>query len=199
MGRSRFRPLLPSLLTLGVMAAALAGIIGLELRKAALDEVPTPVVPARQQPEKPPAPTLSNMSGDQAARYVGAILARPLFSPNRRPDDIAANSPAKDLARLTGVLLSPAGKSAIFAGPAGGKPIVVGEGGRIGEHVVGSINAGAVTVIGPAGERVLHPAFDPSPPPPKQVLPTPITQPIIIPSVVPLGPAAPAARHGHCV
>jgi hypothetical protein len=195
MRRSPYRTLSRGLLILGVMAVTLAGIIGLELRKAALDEVPTPIAPVRQQPTESPASGLGTVSTDQAAGYVAAILARPLFSPSRRPDETVANKMA-DLGRLTGVLMSPAGKSAIFAGPAGGKPVVVGEGNRIGEYVVGSIDAGAVTVIGPAGERVLRPAFDPSPPPPKQpplpkqAVPAPITPP----TVVSPGPVTPPAR-----
>src|SRR3954447_24630716 len=107
MRRSRFRSLPPSLLILGVLAAALAGIIGLELREAALDEVPTPIAPVRLQPEKPPTPGLDTVLSDQADGYVAAILARPLFSPSRQPDETAANKTAAykiaDLGRLTGV------------------------------------------------------------------------------------------------
>jgi hypothetical protein len=190
---SRFSALPPGLLILGAMAATLAGIIGLELREAALYEVPTPIAPIRQQPEQLQASAPSSMSSDQPARYVTAILARPLFSPTRRPDETAANKAAEatDLGRLTGVLVSPAGKSAIFVGPTGGKPIIVGEGGRIGEYVVRSIDAGAVMVIGPAGERVLHPAFDPNPPPPKPKLAMP--EPIVAPIIAVPGPPTPAA------
>jgi hypothetical protein len=180
---SLFRALPPGLLILGAMAAGLAGIIGLELYEAALDEGPTPIAPISLQAEKPPDLGLATVHSDQAARYVTAILARPLFSPTRRPDETAANKAAKatDLGRLTGVLVSPAGKSAIFVGPTGGKPIVVGEGGRIGEYVVRSIEAGAVTITGSEGQRVLHPAFDPNPPPPKPKLamPEPIVAPVI--------------------
>ena len=156
-----------------VMAAILVGIIGVELREATLDEVSAPIAPVRRPSEELPAPSLGTVSSDQAAGYVAAILARPLFSPNRRPDAVASNGTAKVLARLAGVMVSPAGKSAIFASPSGGKPVVVGEGGRIGEYAISSIEVGAVTVTGPTGERVLHPAFDPNPPPPvRSVTPT---------------------------
>ena len=193
---SLFRALPPGLLILGAMAAGLAGIIGLELYEAALDEVPTPIAPIGQQPEQPLV--FAPMSSDQAARYVTAILARPLFSPTRRPDETAANEAAKatDLGRLTGVLVSPAGKSAIFVGPTGGKPIVVGEGGRIGEYVVRSIEAGAVTITGSEGQRVLHPAFDPNPPSPKPPTPMPIVAPIVapFPALPSSGAVTPGAR-----
>jgi hypothetical protein len=185
---SRFRPLSSSLLTLSTVAATLAGIIGLELREVALDDVPIPIAPVRQQPEKPPVPSLGSMPSDQAAGYVAAILARPLFSPSRRPNEPAATKVA-DLARLTGVLVSPAGRRAIFAGPAGGKSVVVGEGGRIGEYVVSSIEVDAVTITGPVDQRILHPAFDPSLPPPK-----PAAVPIIPSIILGPGPATPSTR-----
>jgi hypothetical protein len=193
---SLFRAPPPGLLILGAIAAGLAGIIGLELYEAALDEVPTPLAPIGQQPEQPRVFAPSTRSSDQAARYVTAILARPLFSATRRPDETAANKAAKatDLGRLTGVLVSPAGKSAIFVGPTGGKPIVVGEGGRIGEYVVRSIEAGEVTITGSEGQRVLHPAFDPNPPPPKPKLAMP--EPIVAPIIAP-GPPVNAGEQMH--
>src|SRR5919202_1181988 len=79
------------------------------------------------------------LDGSKGLSEVATELARPLFSPKRRPGSIAANDTAKDLTRLTGVLVSPAGKNAIFAGSAGGKPIVIGEGERIGGYVISSI------------------------------------------------------------
>ena len=170
----------PGLLALSVVAAALAGIIGLELREGTLDEALVPAAPTSQQAERPPVS--GEVPGNQAAQHVAIILARPLFNPSRRPDAVAAAG----LGRLTGVTMSPAGKNAVFAGPAGGKPVVVGEGAYIGEDVVNSIDADAVTVIGPEGQRVLHPAFDPSPPsPPKQAVPAPITPPTPLPPVQP--------------
>jgi hypothetical protein len=169
MSGSRFRSLPPDLLTFGIMAVMLSGIIGLEVREA-LNEAPAPAAPTRQQSEEPPAPGLGSVPSDQTARNLTAILERPLFSPSRRPDETAANKVA-DMGRLTGVLVSPAGKVTIFAGSAGGKPVVVREGGHIGEYVISSIDVGAVTLAGPAGQRILHPTFDPSPPPPKPVVP----------------------------
>jgi len=131
--------------------------------------VPALIAPTGQLPEEPPVPGLGSVPSDQVARYVAIILARPLFSPSRRPEDVATTK-ATDLARLTGVVMSPAGKSAIFAGSKGAKPLVVREGGRIGEYVVSSIDVGAVTVTSPGGTRVLHLAFDSSPPPPKPIV-----------------------------
>src|SRR5947208_1961103 len=95
----RFRALPPGLLTLGIVAAMLVGIIGLELRKGALDEAPAPAeLTGGQQPEAPPASSPGNVPNDQDARHMAIILARPLFSPNRRPTDIAVKDTTKDLA-----------------------------------------------------------------------------------------------------
>jgi hypothetical protein len=62
--------------------------------------------------------------------------------------------------RLSGVLVSPSGKQAIFAAPPEGKGFVASEGTRIGGFVLQSISAGEVTLIGPDGTRVLRPTFD---------------------------------------
>ena len=67
---------------------------------------------------------------------------------------------ARELARLTGVLVSRSEKRAIFASE-GGKPIVAEEGTRIGAYVMQTIEPGQVTVIGPEGQRTLQPAYDP--------------------------------------
>lgn len=101
-------------------------------------------------------------SGDQA-RGAGAgdnrdaqvlvdrILARPLFNADRRPATGSSIPGSTAMPRLTAVLVSRQRKAAIFAGGADGKPVVLLEGGRIGEYVVRSIDAGQVTVSGPGG------------------------------------------------
>jgi hypothetical protein len=184
MRRGSFR----ALPTLGIVAAALAGFIGLEMREGTLDQASPSAAPTNQQAKR--LPVSSEVPGNQAAQHMAIILTRPLFGPSRRPDAVAANDAAAGLGRLTGVMVSPTGKSAIFAGPVGGKSVVVVEGARIGEYVVGSIDVGAVTIMGPEGQRVLHPVFDPSPPPPKPTIPGPI----VAPTIVGPAPAAPVVR-----
>jgi hypothetical protein len=99
---------------------------------------------------------------DNMLAWVGPILARPLFSPDRRPaanrDNVAAAG-VPSLPRLTGILVGPFGRSAIFAGRAS-KPIVLGEGGRIDAYTVQSIDAAQVRLDGPNGVQRLQPAFD---------------------------------------
>jgi len=146
---------------LGLMATALAGVIALEFRSTAIDGQSGMPAPNRQPLALAHAPP-SNGRVDSSQK-VGILLARPLFRPNRRPAAGIANptdSSLKSLPRLTGVVVSPVGKFAIFANAEGGKPVVIGEGGHVGAAVIEAIEAGQVTVRGPDGTVVLHSAFD---------------------------------------
>jgi hypothetical protein len=98
---------------------------------------------------------------EHSRQWATTVLARPLFSPSRRPPEaaITAVAAAAGLPRLTAILVTDAGRSAIFAGSADGKPIIVQEGGRIGHYQVQSIAASQVTVSGPDGQKRLHPSF----------------------------------------
>ena len=149
-------------------AGALVGIILLELRQGLPDSEAMLHATATGQPA-PAVPSSSPIPGseaEQAMRHAAEILARPLFSPGRRPMAAAAG-PASGTAlpRMTGVVVTPEGSRAIFAGP-GGKPVVVEVGGQIGPYAVRSINAGQVTLSGPDGTRVVSPMFDPRAPAP---------------------------------
>jgi hypothetical protein len=109
-------------------------------------------------------------SGDDAAAgkaaagaaAVAVVLARPLFEPGRRPVTAAtaAGAPPEKLPRLTGVLVTPAGRHVIFASPVHGKPVIATEGTHIGNFVVQSIASGEVTVLGPDGAHTIRPSFD---------------------------------------
>jgi hypothetical protein len=104
---------------------------------------------------------------DSTSEWVATILARPLFTPDRRPPTdavIARGDHMPDgLPRLSGVLVGPFGRRAIFAGE-NGKPAAVSEGGHIAAWTVLLIEAGAVQVAGPGGSRTVRPSFQPSPP-----------------------------------
>ncbi len=154
----------PVLLVLA--AAALGGIIALELEWRLPDSdlvvSATAPLPAPAAPVSTPA-----ADADNAGRRVVEVLARPLFSPGRRPAAQAAAAPPAAVAplpRMTGVIVTPAGRRAIFVNGAG-KPTVVTEGERIGAYAVQSIEAGRVTLAGPDGQRVVATAFDPKPAP----------------------------------
>lgn len=112
--------------------------------------------PQHLPPARPPPPEERR---DQGAAWTLAVLARPLFNPDRRPPaPPAAPAPPPDsLPRLAGTLVGPGGKRAIFA--TGDKPAVLAEGSSIDAWTVQAISAGMVTLIGPDGPRVLRVSF----------------------------------------
>ena len=106
------------------------------------------------------APT--ETASDQARRWEAAILARPLFNPDRRPSAqaLAGSGEAAGLPRLSGIMITPTGRHAIFASTTGGKPDVVAEGGSVGGYLVEAISPGEVMLAGSDGKHSLHPTFD---------------------------------------
>lgn len=145
-------------LGLALLAVSLAGLIGVQLNGLSSHGESPAANGAATVPEVA-APVLAAPASD-VAQWAEASLARPLFSPERRPpmaDVVAAAAPAP-LPRLTGILISPRGRSAIFAG--GARPMVVGEGGLVGGFTVRSIEPGQVLLAGPEGLRVVRPSFD---------------------------------------
>lgn len=156
----------PAFAALLGIAAVLSAAIALEFGARSREEdgmnPPTLAQPA------PALRTGATRPAGQAAAWAQTALARPLFSPTRRPaagPAAAAPGAPASLPRVTAILVSPSGKSVIFAAGDGGKPVVAGEGGRVGAYQVQSIEAGRVTVLGPSGPQVLGPSFDGAPPP----------------------------------
>ncbi len=140
---------------LALLAAGLTGALVLELRDAAPDGA-TPAVSALALP--PPAPALAHEAGTDPV-----LLARPPFSPDRRPpaptETEAADVGSEGMPRLTGIMLGPFGRSAMFAVPGAGKPVVAQPGGRVGGLLVERIEADHVVLTAPAGPLTLRPAF----------------------------------------
>jgi len=140
-------------------ALALAGTIAAELTLP--ESAPEQAVAVAAPELMPPAPPPSSDYRDQNATRALMALARPLFNPDRRPvapvPDATPAPPPTSLPRLTGTLVSPGGKRAIFA--VGDKPAVMREGGRIDAWTVQEISAGAVTLTGPDGPRMLRVSF----------------------------------------
>jgi hypothetical protein len=141
---------------LSTIACGLAFALAWEIGAFAPDSdpvVPQHAVATATAPEATPP--------DHVNEWVASILARPLFSPDRRPPaegSIVAGTELAGLPRLSGVLVGPFGRSAIFS-PDGGKPIVVAEGARIAAWTVQAIQANAVEIVGPDGKRTVHPTF----------------------------------------
>ncbi|RYJ04119.1 MAG: hypothetical protein EON47_01600, partial [Acetobacteraceae bacterium] len=116
-------------LLLGLLAAGLAAVIVLELEDFTTPEVPVLASPRRPAPASPAAATERRQDD-----WIAQSLARPLFSPDRRPAPAGAAGAAGDRAeeppRLTGILITSAGRQAIFA--VGDRSLAVREGGGIG-------------------------------------------------------------------
>lgn len=151
-----------------VVAAALAALLAVEML------VPwTPVAPAVAL-RKPPAPAMAAPPADPAVAQA-TILARPLFRPDRRP--LRAAPPATDetVPRLSAIVITGAGRSAIFIDDSGSAAILR-PGGRIGAYQVQSIAPDSVRLLGPNGAIGVYPSFAaavatpapaaPPPPPP---------------------------------
>lgn len=150
---------LPGFLAWSALALALLATIEAELSGA--PSVSSGIAPASTGTAiRSAAPALTE---DHTDRWIVTSLQRPLFSPQRRPA-VGPSEPAvaagAALPRLAGTLVSTAGRNAIFAGEAGARSIMVGEGGKIGVWTVQSISAGEVAVSGPDGARTISPTFD---------------------------------------
>jgi hypothetical protein len=163
---------------LGATALGLALVIALEMLPSA------PIVPV--------GPTASTADGKPAASphraeidrddLVEALLARPPFSPLRRPEKVArpadeAHGPANELPRLAGIMISGGQRRAIFQAVGDDKPIVVEEGGELTGWHIDKIVAAAVTLNGPEGSRTIEPVFDPNAKPAEPAMPARVGQP----------------------
>ncbi|MBV8615827.1 MAG: hypothetical protein JOY66_18945 [Acetobacteraceae bacterium] len=178
---------LPALLL--CLALVLGSVLYLEAGSAPPGTGPDE--PAARRAAEPLRPN-PRAPAENAAPWVATILARPLFSPTRRPPAPSAEParPVAEMPRLAGVLVSEAGSEAIFA-RAGQKPTVARTGERIGPYLVTSISAGEVTLSGPTGTVTLHPVFASAAeqPPAPSAAPAPLGRPLR-----PGAPATPPQR-----
>jgi hypothetical protein len=146
---------------IAALAVGLAAVLAAELAPHPTDAPPPPAPP-------PPVPAIRQEAakdddGGSVAAWVDTILARPLLSPGRRPAAEAAGpadaaAAGQELPRLTGIVVTPAGRRAIFAAAGTGRPIVVSEGGSIAGYVVRSIAPAEVTLSKAEGDRVIRPS-----------------------------------------
>lgn len=97
---------------------------------------------------------------ERVREWVGMALARPLFRTDRRPVQTAEASGGNRGLRLAGIIVSPAGREAIFAGLAGGEPIVARIGGMVAGWTVTKIDSLEVTIKRARLVKILRPAFD---------------------------------------
>ena len=137
------------LFMLALLALGLAGVVVLEITSGsvAISPAPLPVRAVRSGPAG---------TAEAADAWRAVLLGRPVFSPDRRPPAAAAatarSSPV--LPRLSGVLVGPGQRRAIFA-----DGTVRAVGSTLGRWRIGQIDVGSVTMLGPDGVTVLRPAF----------------------------------------
>ncbi|MBV8457206.1 MAG: hypothetical protein JO122_11395 [Acetobacteraceae bacterium] len=150
MGRAAL-PLLVASVTL------LAGLLFFEAQPGA----PLPELTPEAKRAAPALPhNRPGLVQDRDARWSDTILARPLFSPTRRPAKIVGpqTTATVETPRLTGVVIAADGTGAIFVGP-DTKPVFARIGDRIGPYKIAGIAEGQVTVETATGTEILHPEF----------------------------------------
>ncbi len=94
------------------------------------------------------------------AAWAQAILARPVFSLSRRPPKPVVTVHGQVVAgqaRLAGILITRAGRRAIFAPEGGGRQLVLAEGASVNESTIRQIQADRVLM---ASGAVLRPTYD---------------------------------------
>ena len=188
------------LLVLGGTTAVLAAIVVVEL------------LPHRA-PAPPPASSLAASDANSEAapdekpepdrnNQVSALLARPPFSPSRRPEHTAATqeaaAPGEGMPRLAGIFSVGSERHAIFAMPGQDDQMVVAEGGQLAGWTVRRIAVDAVTIDGPEGSRTLETAFDPNAKPAAPAMPPRMTPSTPAPSQI-AHPPTPAGLPGRPV
>ncbi len=129
---------------------------------------PAPI-PARSSPAITVPLRAAFMSGRREASaalrtrkyaiYEQTILARPLFASSRRPSAAeTVQSSVPMLPRLTGVIIAPGTRLAMFAS-AEGKVVTAAMGAKVGGYVITSIAPSATILLGQNGVRHVHITF----------------------------------------
>jgi hypothetical protein len=150
----------PAFMALDGITVALAGLLFLEVHSATRPpDVRTQrsALSASQTQHlddtniSAPEPTLST--------WRNMMLSRPLFDPTRRPP-APTQAPAApvELPRLSGIMVTPTEKIAVFS-PATGAPIIVNQNSRFGPFTVMAISGETVAIKGPSGVIVLRSDF----------------------------------------
>jgi hypothetical protein len=142
------------LAALAILGAGLAATVAWEIGGAPEPDAASGAVPLAWRATstvKAAAPA----AADQAGRWAATVLARPLFSPSRRPSADAVAAGDQPL-KLQGTILVPPARLAIFAPPGGGKSVIVHERDRMGALGIDQILPGEVAATGPEGRVVFR-------------------------------------------
>jgi hypothetical protein len=129
---------------LGLMTG-LALLIGWELANPPPDD-PAPA-PRHVADARPAAATGEPDNDAMLSAWSATTLERPLFREDRRPQQVAADPGlVQGRPRLTGIIVGPFGRHALFTLGEGTKPVVVREGDRVGTLLIRSIQPGRAVV-----------------------------------------------------
>ncbi len=158
------------------MTLSLARLLWLSAAALAL-LVAAEAVPSRKRdlavppPSAPAASRAAATAAEPVAAWAATALGRPVFATDRRPPAaVTAAAGPQNLPRLAGIVVSPNGRTAIFAG-AGDKSTAVAEGAAVGPWRVVAIHADAVDMAGPQGARTVKLAYSNQPPQAAAALP----------------------------
>ena len=180
------------LLLLFFACVAFGGLIVAELLGASGGPDRVPVVESRRGD----APLTQSVRPTRSEDLLAATLARPLFSPSRRPPMGAGDTMPPDPGnnRLTGIVIEPDRRVAVFA-VSGAKPLILTEGESISGWQIESITASQVSLVSRSGTKILQPTLDPNPPAPRPAgrANAAAAQPVGAPAV-PGRPGPPQAR-----
>ncbi len=142
-----------------IVLGGLSLVLGCVIVTEALDAGDVPLVAQEMPRVAILRPRAAETIVDRPIQVAG-LLARPLFSRTRRPPVQAEAGvvEANVMPRLSGIIISPTRRLAIFA-PKGSKPIVTREGSRVGRFTIRTICPNWVAVVGPDGSQILRTAF----------------------------------------
>ena len=151
----------PEFSAMNGLALLLAALLGLELHSA-LESPDYQALRTSFAATHPYGlhPGSSDNLTQSALAWRDVVLSRPLFDPSRRPPLAIAPAPAVpvEIPRLSGIMVTPTEKIAVFA-PAAGDPIIVSDNGHFGPFTVLDITGDTVTIKGPDGVTMLRSDF----------------------------------------
>jgi hypothetical protein len=144
------------------LGIVLAGVLAWQL--TGVPAAPAPAATAAPTGQAPEAPATDEAEANRKmlSHAAAEALARPLFSPIRRPDaerrSIAAVAAPGGLPRLAGIIVAPGGRRALFV-DSNSKIRSVAEGEIMGKFTIQRIQPGSVVLSDSDGERVIRTAY----------------------------------------
>lgn len=138
------------------LAIILAGLVAWELWQGGPGGAQP--LPAGSDASVPVAAT-GPAPADSSASWRATALARPLFSPDRRPPADPSAAGALGRPRLAGVIGGPSGRRAVLV-PAGGEPPrILAQGERLGPYEIRRIDPNSIELAGPGGLETVGLAY----------------------------------------